>query len=290
MQLVLSQLMNGIGLGMIYFLVAIGLSLIFGLMRFVNFAHGAFYLLGAYVTFAVSSDGGGFFFGVAAAVLTVALLALLIEQTILSRIYALPPYFHILTTFGLTLMIEESVRMIWSAAPQRVATPAMFRGLATVGPLFYPNYRLFVIGVAAACALGIWYILVRTRFGTTVRAGAENREVVLLLGVNIGRLFTFNFALGAALAALAGGLVSPIRGVDPYMGLEALGTAFVVCVVGGLGSFQGALIAALLIGILQSFATSVWGAGAGIIAYLAMAVVLLAKPRGLFAGPEGRAR
>lgn len=284
MQLFLSQLLNGIGLGMIYFLVAIGLSIIFGIMRFVNFSHGAFYLLGAYLTFTVTQIGGSFFLGVAAGVAGVTLFALVLERAILSRIYALPPYFHIITTFGLTLMIEEAVRMIWTAAPQRVATPEAFRGLAQIGPLVYPNYRLFVIAVTIVCAGALWMFLERTRFGATVRAGAENREVVMLIGVNIERLFTFNFVLGAALAAFAGGLVSPIRGVDPNMGLEALGMAFVVCVVGGLGSFEGALIAALLIGLLQSFATSVWGAGAGIIAYLAMALILLLRPKGLFAG------
>ena len=131
----------------------------------------------------------------------------LIERLVLAKIYRLPPYFHILATFGLTLMIEEGVRMIWSAAPQRVATPEIFRGLPFVGPFFYPNYRIFVIAVTIVCAVGIWYALERTRYGAMVRAGAENREVVLLLGLNIGALFTCNFALGAALAALAGQLV-----------------------------------------------------------------------------------
>lgn len=284
MQLFLSQLLNGIGLGMIYFLVAIGLSIIFGIMRFVNFAHGAFYLLGAYLTLTVTQLGGSFFLGVAAGVAGVTLIALALEWAILSRIYVLPPYFHILTTFGLTLMIEEGVRMIWTAAPQRVSVPQAFRGLAELGPLVYPNYRLLVIAFTIVCAGGLWLLLERTRFGATVRAGAENREVVMLIGVNVERLFMGTFVLGAALAALAGGLVSPIRGVDPNMGLEALGMAFVVCVVGGLGSFEGALIAALLIGLLQSFATSVWGAGAGIVAYLGMAGILLLRPKGLFAG------
>ncbi len=286
MQLFLSQLMNGIGLGMIYFLAAIGLTLIFGIMRFVNFAHGAFYLLGAYLTLAVTQSSGSFMLGIVAGVAGVMLFAFAVEWAVLSRIYALPAFFHILTTFGITLMVEESVRMIWTSSPQRVAVPAEFRGLAHLGPLFYPNYRLLVIAVTAACALALWLFLERTRFGAMVRAGAESREVVLLLGIDISRLFMFNFVLGAALAAFAGGLVSPIRGVDPDMGVEALGIAFVVCVVGGLGSFQGALIAALLVGILQSFATSIWGAGAGIIAYLAMALVLLVRPKGLFAGPE----
>ncbi len=290
MQLAFSQLLNGVGLGMIYFLVAIGLSLIFGLMRFVNFAHGAFYLLGAYVTFSVSRATGSFFIGIAVAVVFVALFAAMIERLILARIYALPPYFHILATFGLTLMIEEGVRMIWTAAPQLVKTPELFRGLTFIGPLFYPNYRLLVITIAAISSIGVWAVLERTKLGAAIRAGAENREVVMLLGLNISGLFMANFVLGAALAAFAGGLISPIRGVDPYMGVEAIGIAFVICVVGGLGSFKGTLIAALVIGILQSFATSMWGAGAGIVAYLVMAVVLLIKPQGLFSSPAGQTR
>lgn len=285
MQLFVSQLINGVGLGMIYFLVSVGLTLIFGVMGFVNFAHGAFYLLGAYGALTVSQYGGGFAFAVLASVLVVMLFALLLEWVVLSRIYALPPFFHILATFGLTLIIEEAVRMIWTAAPHRVPTPELFRGLTYLGPFFYPNYRLLVIVVAALCALALWLFLERTRFGATLRAGAEHREVVRLLGINVKRLFMFNFVLGAGLAALAGALVSPIRGADPNMGLEALAIAFVVCVVGGLGSFRGALVGALLIGILQSLATSIWGAGAGLVAYLAMALVLLVRPKGLFSGP-----
>ncbi len=285
MQLLVSQLMNGIGLGMIYFLVAVGLTLIFGVMRFVNFAHGAFYLLGAYATLTISEWGSGFAFSVIAGVVIVMVLAFVLEILVLARIYELPPYFHILSTFGITLMVEEAVRMIWTAAPQRVPTPEMFRGLSYIGPFFYPNYRLVVIGIAGLCAFALWLFLEKSRYGATIRAGAEQREVVLLLGIDIKRLFTFNFVLGAGLAALAGALVSPIRGVDPNMGVEALAIAFVVCVVGGLGSFRGALAAALLIGILQSLATSFWGAGASLVAYLVMALVLLVRPKGLFTGP-----
>lgn len=270
---------------MIYFLVAVGLTLIFGVMRFVNFAHGVFYLLGAYGVLTFSGQGANFFVATAASVALVMAFALLLEWIVLSRIYELPPFFHILSTFGITLMVEEAVRMIWTAAPQRVPAPPMFRGLTTIGPFFYPNYRLFVIVIAAICAFVLWLFLERTRYGATIRAGAEHREVVRLLGINIERLFSFNFVLGAGLAALAGALVSPIRGVDSNMGLEALAIAFVVCVVGGLGSFRGALIAALMVGILQSLATSVWGAGASLVAYLVMALVLLVRPQGLFAGP-----
>jgi branched-chain amino acid transport system permease protein len=284
MQLFVSQLLNGIGLGMIYFLVAVGLTLIFGVMRFVNFAHGAFYLLGAYGTLTMSEQGSGFLVAVIVSVLIVMVFALLLEWLVLARIYELPPFFHILSTFGITLMIEEAVRMIWTAASHRVPTPEMFRGLTYFGPFFYPNYRLVVIAIAAICAVALWLFLERTRYGATIRAGAEHREVVLLLGIDVRRLFTFNFVLGAGLAAFAGALASPIRGADPNMGLEALAIAFVVCVVGGLGSFRGALVGALLIGILQSLATSVWGAGAGLVAYLAMALVLLVRPQGLFAG------
>ncbi|MBX9591860.1 MAG: branched-chain amino acid ABC transporter permease [Hyphomonadaceae bacterium] len=281
MQLYMSQLLNGIGLGMIYFLVAVGLTLVFGVMRFVNFAHGAFYLLGAYGTFTVMQVTGSFVLAVAAAVAAVALLALVMERAVLARIYALAPTYHILATFGVTLILEEAVKLLWSPAPQRVATPEMLRGLTQMGPFAYPTYRLTIIAVAALCALGLWYLLERTRYGALVRGGAESREVVSLLGIDVRRLFTVNFVLGAALAAFAGALVSPIRGADPGMGTEALAVAFVVCVVGGLGSFSGALAGALAVGILQSLATSLWGAGAGLVAYIAMALVLLVRPEGL---------
>lgn len=290
MQLLVSQLLNGVGLGMIYFLVAVGLTLIFGVMRFVNFAHGVFYMLGAYGVFTLSEQGAGFLVAVLTSVAIVMVFALLLERVILSRIYELPAFFHILSTFGVTLMVEEAVRMIWTAAPHLVPTPSIFRGLTTLGPYFYPNYRIVVIVIAVVCAFVLWLFLERTRYGATIRAGAEHREVVRLLGIDIERLFSFNFVVGAGLAALAGALVSPIRGVDPNMGLEALAMAFVICVVGGLGSFRGALVGALLIGILQSLATSVWGGGAGLVAYLAMALVLLVRPQGLFAGPNRSAR
>ncbi|MFT4119438.1 branched-chain amino acid ABC transporter permease [Bradyrhizobium sp.] len=290
MQLFVSQILNGIGLGMIYFLVAVGLTLIFGVMRFVNFAHGVFYLLGAYGVLTLSEQGVGFVVAILLSVVAVMAFAGVLERVVLSRVYDLPPFFHILSTFGITLMVEEAVRMIWTAAPHRVLIPPVVRGLTTFGPFFYPNYRIVVIAVAAVCAICLWLFLERTRYGATIRAGSEHREVVRLLGIDIARLFSFNFVLGAGLAALAGALVSPIRGVDPNMGLEALAIAFVICVVGGLGSFRGALVGALLIGILQSLATSVWGSGAGLVAYLAMAAVLLVRPQGLFPGPGGSAR
>lgn len=285
MQLLVSQLLNGVGLGMIYFLVAVGLTLIFGVMRFVNFAHGVFYLLGAYGVLTLSEHGANFFVAVVGSIALVMTFALVLERGVLSRVYELPPFFHILSTFGVTLMVEEAVRTFWTAAPHRVPTPPSFRGLATLGPFFYPNYRLVVIAIAMVCAVALWVFLERTRYGATIRAGAEHRETVRLLGIDVARLFSFNFVLGAGLAALAGALVSPIRGVDPNMGLEALAIAFVVCVVGGLGSFRGALVAALLVGIMQSLATSLWGSGASLVAYLVMMLVLLVKPQGLFAGP-----
>jgi branched-chain amino acid transport system permease protein len=281
MNIYLLQTVNGIGIGMLYFLLAVGMSIVFGLLRFVNFAHGAFYLLGAYAAFQITRWGLSFWLALLIAPLAVGALGWLTEKLMLRHVYAKPHEFHILVTVGLALVIQELVIVVWGPLGDNVATPESLQGVVMWGSFVYPKYRLFVIAFTAVLALLLWYVLEGTRLGSAVRAGSESTEVVSLLGINVFRIFSLVFALGAATAALAGVLAAPIRGAEPFMGIEALGVAFVVVVVGGMGSFGGALVGGLLIGILQSIMSTLWPPGAHLMIYVAMVAVLLLLPHGL---------
>ena len=281
MNVYLLQVVNGVGIGMLYFLLAVGLSIIFGLLRFVNFAHGAFYLLGAYFCYQAVAWGLSFWLALLLVPVAVAVLAWAAERVLLRRIYDKPHEFHILITVGLALVLQEAVILVWGPLGDNVATPAPFQGVVMWGSFIYPKYRLFVIGFTAVFAVVLWWVREGTRLGSAVRAGSESTEMVSMLGINVFRVFGLVFALGAGTAALAGALAAPIRGVDPFMGLEALGVAFVIVVVGGMGSFGGALAGGLLIGIVQSVMSSLWPEGARLMIYVAMAAVLLLRPHGL---------
>lgn len=281
MNVYLLQIVNGIGVGMLYFLLAVGLSIIFGLLRFVNFAHGSFYLLGAYFCFQAIQWGLSFWVALAVVPLLVGACAWVVEKVLLRHVYAQAHEFHILVTVGLALVLQEVIIVIWGPIGDNVAVPAAFQGVVMWGSFIYPKYRLFVIGFTAVFALLLWYVLEGTRLGSAVRAGSESTEMVSLLGINVFRVFSLVFALGAATAALAGVLAAPIRGVEPFMGIEALAIAFVIVVVGGMGSFSGALVGGLLIGIVQSVMSTLWPEGARLMIYVAMALVLLLRPHGL---------
>lgn len=281
MNIYLLQTINGIGIGMLYFLLAVGLSIVFGLLRFVNFAHGAFYLLGAYFCYQLTRWGMSFWFTLLLVPLIVGALGWLTEKLLLRHVYAKPHEFHILITAGLALVIQELVIIQWGPLGDSVATPDLLQGVVMWGSFVYPKYRLFVIGFTAVLAALLWWVLEGTRLGSAVRAGSESTEMVSLLGYNVFGIFSLVFALGAATAALAGVLAAPIRGAEPFMGIEALGIAFVIVVVGGLGSFGGALVGGLLIGIVQSVMSTLWPEGARLMIYIAMAAVLLLRPHGL---------
>lgn len=281
MNLYLLQVINGIGIGMIYFLLAVGLSIVFGLLRFVNFAHGAFYLLGAYVCYQLIAMGLSFWLTLVIGPIIVGFCAWLIERLLLRRMYDLPHEFHILFTLGLAWAIQELVILYWGPVGVNVAPPDILKGVVIWGGFIYPKYRLFLIGFSAVLAVALWLLLERTRLGSIVRAGSESAEMVTLLRINVYRIFGLTFALGAATAGLAGVLAAPLRGVEPFMGVEALAVAFVVVVVGGMGSFSGALLAGLLVGIVQSVMSTLWPQGASLMIYVAMALVLLLRPDGL---------
>lgn len=281
MNIYLLQLVNGIGLGMLYFVLAVGLSIIFGLLRLVNFSHGAFFLLGAYGCYQLVTMGMDFWWTLLLGPLIVGIFAWLVEAFLFRKVYHLPHELHILITVGLALVLQEAVIMYWGPHGNNVTPPDVLQGVVIFGDFVYPKYRLFVMGVGVAIAVVLGVVLEGTRLGAIVRAGSESPEMVSLLGVNIRRLFSMVFALGAATAALAGVLTAPIRGVDPFMGVEALGIAFVAVVVGGMGSFTGALVGGLLVGIVQSMMSTVWPSGANLMIYVAMALILLLRPNGL---------
>jgi branched-chain amino acid transport system permease protein len=281
MNVYLLQIVNGIGIGMLYFLLAVGLSIIFGLLQFVNFAHGAFYLLGAYFCYQALQWGMNFWLALLVVPLVVGLAGWATERVILRHVYDKPHEFHILITVGLALVIQEAVIMIWGPLGENIAPPDMLQGVVMWGSFIYPKYRLFVIVFTAVFAGALWWLLEGTRLGSAVRAGSESTEMVALLGINVMRIFGLTFALGAATAALAGVLAAPIRGVEPFMGLEAIAIAFVIVVVGGMGSFSGALVGGLLIGVIQSIMSTLWPEGARLMIYVVMAAVLLLRPHGL---------
>jgi branched-chain amino acid transport system permease protein len=250
-------------------------------MRFVNFAHGAFYLTAAYIAYAVVLWTGSFWWALLLGPVLVAVLALIIERLLLRHTYALPHEAQILITFGVALFIQEVVILLFTPLGHNVPVPAALSGILFLGPYVYPTYRLAVIGVAALVAVVLWVAIERTKMGSILRAGSESAEMVGLLGINVDRVFMATFALGAALAGLAGVLVAPLRGVEPFMSAEALGIAFVVVVVGGLGTLSGALVGGILIGLVQSIMSTLWPEGAQLMIYAAMALVIMIRPTGL---------
>lgn len=296
----LEQALNGLQFGLMLFLIAAGLTLVFGIMDMINLAHGSLYMVGAYLTAAVAAATGSFAAALLAGAVGTALVGMALEVTVLRRLYTRDHLSQVLGTFALLLIANESVRMIWGEQPVPLSAPAALAGPVELLPgLQYPAYRLLIIGVGLAVALALWWLVTRTRLGMQVRAGAADREMARAMGVNIRGLFTVVFGLGAALAALAGGLLGPLLAVQVGMGENILILAFVVIVIGGIGSIRGALVAALLVGMVDTVgrtavplvmgdvlgpaAASVAGpALASILIYLLMAVVLFVKPQGLF--------
>lgn len=266
---------------MIYFMLAAGLSIVFGLLRFVNFAHGAFYMLGAYFAYWIVEHSHNFWIALFVAPLIVALLAWVAERFVLRHMYKLEHGFHILFTLGLAWVLQELVISAWGPVGFNMPIPNGLQGVFILGDIIVPVYRLFIIGFGIVVAIALWLLLERTRLGNVIRAGSERPDVVMLLRINVYRYFGIAFALGAGVAALAGALVAPIRGVEPFMQWEALLVAFVVVVVGGLGSFSGALVGGILIGVVQSLMSAIWPVAANVTIYVAMLVVLLLRPNGI---------
>jgi branched-chain amino acid transport system permease protein len=282
----LSQaLLNGLVLGLIYVAIAVGLTIVFGTLRLVNFAHGAFYAIGAYVGLVVAQQIG-IWPAFVVAPLTVAAFAVVLDRTILQSFYAKDATSQILVTFGIALVVEETLRLLFGATAQQYPVPPALATAVNLGGFAYPAYRLvFAAGVVVMLVL-VWLFIERTDYGLIVRAGIRDRMMVQLLGGNIRLASTVVFALGAAVAGLVGAAASPIYSVEPGTGFAFLVPSFVVVVVGGLGSFWGAVLGGLLIGELQSVTTVIFPPAANVIIYVCMALVLLLRPQGLLGESE----
>ncbi len=280
----IEQVVNGLVLGGYYLLIALGLSLIFSVGGVVNLAHGAFYALGAYVSVQLGRHVG---FGAAAAVspVLVALIGIAFERFLLRRFYREDPILGLLVTFGLAMVAEQAIRMIWGAAPLPASLPAALRGPVIVGDFLFSRYRLLMLGVVAVVLGGIWLLLNRTSFGRVVRAGIQQPDMVAALGIRLQPYMTACVMLGVGLAALGGALFAPITTVHPAMGAEILTIAFVVVIIGGLGSFWGVVLAALLVGVVRGVSVHFAPAASEASMYVLMFVVLMIRPRGLLGEP-----
>lgn len=279
----LIQVLNGVQLGLLLFLVASGLTLIFGIMGIINLAHGSFYMLGAYLAFALAGLCGSFWLALLIAVPLAVLIGIALEATLFRLLYTRDHLYQVLLTYGLILVLEELRSLIFGDDVHGVAVPGFLDfSLPLTGTLSYPVYRLFISAVCLAIAGGLALVISRTRLGMTIRAGAINREMVQSLGIDIGRVFRFVFALGVALAAFAGMIAAPAASVFPGMGNQILIVSFVVVVIGGIGSIKGAFLGALLIGLADTFGQVYAPEIAGMTVYMLMAAVLLWRPAGLF--------
>ncbi|MEH2512921.1 branched-chain amino acid transport system permease protein [Nitrobacteraceae bacterium AZCC 1564] len=276
------QLFTGVALGAIYVLFAIGLSLIFGMLTVVNFAHGAFFMVGAYVGLFLVSLGGNFWLCLVAVPLIVGTIGLVVERFLIRPLYGRGIDYPLLLTFGLSYVMVELVRIAFGKSGYPFDTPELLQGAVNIGIGYFPLYRLFIIGVAVAVLLGLWLFLERTSFGLIIRAGARDPQIVRVLGVNVARVWLFVFGIGTGIAALAGLLAAPLQGVIPEMGSTILAEAFVVTVVGGMGSIGGAVIAGLLVGVVVSMTSLFAPEMAKVSIFALMAIVLLIRPQGFF--------
>jgi branched-chain amino acid transport system permease protein len=284
----LIQCLNAVQYGLLLFLVASGLTLIFGIMGVINLAHGSFYMIGAYMAYALAPWveqwlGGGFFATLAVGIVLSVLLGYLLEWLFFSYLYEREHLQQVLMTYGLILVFEELRSITVGDDVHGVQAPAWLSGSIPLSDVMsYPVYRLFISAVCIALAIAMWFVITRTRLGMRVRAGASNREMVRAMGIDIRLLYRVVFAIGVAIAALAGMIAAPVSSVYPGMGGQVLIICFVIVVIGGIGSIRGALVAALLVGVVDTFGKVLFPQAAGLLVYLLMAAVLLWKPEGLF--------
>jgi branched-chain amino acid transport system permease protein len=297
--LALEQILNGIQFGVMLFLMASGLTLIFGVMGLINLAHGSLYMVGAFICAYVTGITGSFWLGLLAGALGSAIMGVIVEVLVIRRLYQRDHLDQVLATFALILIMSEGTALVFGSQPLWLDIPSILKGTIELGSVIYPVYRILIIIVGVLVALGLYLLISRTRIGMRIRAGENDREMIGALGVNISVLYTFVFAVGAALAGLAGSLVGALQSVEVGMGEPVLILAFVVIVIGGIGSIKGALIGAMLVGIVDtlgrvllpsffqwfmepSAAASVGSALASMLIYLLMAIILAIKPKGLF--------
>lgn len=289
----LQSTFNGLVSGAFYALLALGLAVIFGMLRVVNFAHGAFYMLGAFGAYVLLAEAGvPFWVALVVVPLALALLGMALERAFVHRLTRLDPLYNFLLTFGLTLILQDLVKLRYGVQSSPYEMPAGLRGSVDLGLFDFPTYRVFILGFAVAVCVGVWWTLARTRVGMVVRAATERPELTRALGINVGRWITPVFGFGIALAGLAGVLAAPMRAVNPLMGADLIIVVFAVVVIGGLGSIFGSVAAGFGIGMVQAWAEAYLSAFpivAQTIVFIVMAAVLLWRPAGLFGRAEAPA-
>jgi branched-chain amino acid transport system permease protein len=281
-QLLALQLVTGVALGALYALLAIGLSLIFGMLTVVNFAHGAFYMVGAFLGVYFLSLTGSFWLSLVLTPLAVGALGLLTERFLVRPLYGRGIDYPLLLTFGLSYVLIEAMRVLFGIEGLPSTTPESLRGAVNLGVGYFPKYRLFLIAATAVIVVALWLFLEKTRYGLIIRAGSRDPEIVRVLGVDVAKIWLLVFGIGTAIAGLSGVLASPTRAVNPEMGIPILAESFVVTVVGGMGSLPGAVVAGLLVGIVFSMTALLAPDYAELSIFVLMAVVLLIRPQGFF--------
>ena len=275
------QLLTGLAYGMLYFMIAAGLTIILGVMNVVNLAHGALFMIGAYIAFTFISLETGFWTALVLTVIISAILGIIIERFLIRQVYG-KELEQVLLTFGLSFIIADSTKWIWGTEIHTIVIPALLDQSLTVGSMVFPVYRLFIVLIGLGIAFFLWYFESRTRVGAIIRAGVDDRLMVSALGINVGLVFTGVFAFGAALAGLSGVLGGPLIGMYTGMDAEILVTSLIVVVIGGLGSWKGSLSGAVLIGLIETFGKIWFPSLSMLIIFILMMIVLLIRPQGLF--------
>lgn len=283
----MSQAFNGLALGTLLALVSSGLTIILGTLGVLNFAHGAMFMLGAYAIFVIAGYTGSFVVGLFGGAVFMLVVGVLVERILIRRFYGRPPEDQILVTFGAAIVLIEAVRWVFGGESKHVSTPAWGEGVAQIGFLIYPTYRLQLIGIIAGLLFVLYLMLYRTSVGLVVRAGIEDARMVGILGINVRRAFLAVFAIGVVASGVGGMLYAPIVSVDPDMGATFLVQSFVVIVIGGLGSYPGAVVGGIIAGEIVSITSAFNSAYSDVMLYVVMALLLVLRPQGLF-GSEGR--
>jgi len=284
--ILVEQLLNALALAGLLFLVSVGLSLVFGILRVVNFAHGVFYMLGAYLGFTAVAVSGWFWLSLVVVPPLVGVVGALLEASTLRFIYRRPPIYQLLLTFGLALILEESVRVIYGPTAKGIDPPPLLQGAVEIAGTFYPRYRLFLVVLGIVVGLGVWLFLQRTRTGLVIRAVAQNSEMADCLGADVGRVRTLVFGAACALAGLGGVAAGPMTTAYLGMGIGVIVDAFVVVVIGGLGSIGGSMAGSLIVGAAQTWGAFYLPETAMVIMYAVMGVILIFRPWGLFGEEE----
>ena len=279
----MGQLLLGLVNGSFYAMLSLGLAVIFGLLGIVNFAHGALYMMGAYVAFiALELFGINFWFALVVAPLVVGAVGLVVERLLLKHLYRIDPIYGLLLTFGLALIGEGVFRHFYGVSGQQYPVPEALQGATNLGFMILPNYRAFVVFASLVVCLGTWFVIERTRLGATLRAGTENPQLVQAFGINVPMLVMLTYAGGAGLAALAGVLAAPIIQVTPLMGSNLIIVVFAVVVIGGMGSILGSIVTGIALGLIEGLTKVFYPEASNIVVFVIMAIVLMIRPAGLF--------